>query len=161
MPDYKEMYFALYREVTKVIEQLQEIQMQLMGEVQTEILKNMIFDRFGMDVEFGQGNITYKETIKSAVIGRGHFEPLRHFAEVHILLEPGEPGSGLTYDSVCNGDAGGLDGQHLGDGLACKTALKFLADLFHQLCVHLMIQKAIHLQHITGFYDTVFYVSLF
>ncbi len=85
-------------------EQLQEIQMQLMGEVQTEILKNVIFDRFGMDIEFGQGNITYKETIKSAVIGRGHFEPLRHFAEVHILLEPGEPGSGLTYDSVCNGD---------------------------------------------------------
>ena len=94
-------------------EQLQEIQMQLMGEVQTEILKNVIFDRFGMDVEFGQGNITYKETIKKAVIGRGHFEPLRHFAEVHILLEPGEPGSGLTYDSVCNGDELPLHWQRL------------------------------------------------
>ncbi|MBR6799224.1 MAG: TetM/TetW/TetO/TetS family tetracycline resistance ribosomal protection protein [Firmicutes bacterium] len=94
-------------------EQLQEIQMQLMGEVQTEILKNVIFDRFGMDIEFGQGNITYKETIKSAVIGRGHFEPLRHFAEVHILLEPGEPGSGLTYDSVCNGDELPLHWQKL------------------------------------------------
>lgn len=94
-------------------EQLQEIQMQLMGEVQTEILKNMIFDRFGMDVEFGQGNITYKETIKSAVIGRGHFEPLRHFAEVHILLEPGEPGSGLIYDSICNGDELPLHWQKL------------------------------------------------
>lgn len=94
-------------------EQLQEIQMQLMGEVQTEILKNVIFDRFGMDVEFGQGNITYKETIKNAVIGRGHFEPLRHFAEVHILLEPGEPGSGLSYDSVCNGDELPLHWQKL------------------------------------------------
>ncbi|MDO4745845.1 MAG: TetM/TetW/TetO/TetS family tetracycline resistance ribosomal protection protein, partial [Bacillota bacterium] len=94
-------------------EQLQEIQMQLMGEVQTEILKNVIFDRFGMDVEFGQGNITYKETIKNAVIGRGHFEPLRHFAEVHLLLEPGEPGSGLTYDSVCNGDELPLHWQKL------------------------------------------------
>lgn len=94
-------------------EQLQEIQMQLMGEVQTEILKNVIFDRFGMDVEFGQGNITYKETIKSAVIGRGHFEPLRHFAEVHILLEPGEPGSGLIYDSICNGDELPLHWQKL------------------------------------------------
>ena len=94
-------------------EQLQEIQMQLMGEVQTEILKNVIFDRFDMDIEFGQGNITYKETIKSAVIGRGHFEPLRHFAEVHIMLEPGEPGSGLTYDSVCNGDELPLHWQKL------------------------------------------------
>lgn len=94
-------------------EQLQEIQMQLMGEVQTEILKSVIFDRFNMDVEFGQGNITYKETIKKPVIGRGHFEPLRHFAEVHILLEPGEQGSGLTYDSVCNGDELPLHWQRL------------------------------------------------
>lgn len=94
-------------------EQLQEIQMQLMGEVQIEILKNMIFDRFGMDVEFGQGNITYKETIANKVIGSGHFEPLRHYAEAHFMLEPGEPGSGMTYDSVCSGDELPLHWQRL------------------------------------------------
>lgn len=85
-------------------EQLQEIQMQLMGEVQIEILKNMISERFGMVVDFGQGNITYKETIKAPVVGAGHFEPLRHYAEVQLLLEPGEQGSGLVFDSVCSED---------------------------------------------------------
>ncbi len=94
-------------------EQLQEIQMQLMGEVQTEILKNVILERFNMEVDFGQGNITYKETIRNSVIGRGHFEPLRHFAEVHLLLEPGEQGSGLVFDSVCNGDELALHWQRL------------------------------------------------
>ena len=94
-------------------EQLQEIQMQLMGEVQIEILKNIIADRFGMDVEFGQGKITYKETIKAPVRGAGHFEPLRHYAEVHLLLEPGEPGSGMTYDSVCTGDELAINWQRL------------------------------------------------
>ncbi len=94
-------------------EQLQEIQMQLMGEVQIDILKNMIFDRFAMDVEFGQGNITYKETIANKVIGSGHFEPLRHYAEAHFMLEPGEPGSGLVYDSVCSGDELPLHWQRL------------------------------------------------
>ena len=94
-------------------EQLQEIQMQLMGEVQIDILKNVIFDRFGMDVEFGQGNITYKETIANKVIGSGHFEPLRHYAEAHFMLEPGEPGSGMTYDSACSGDELPLHWQRL------------------------------------------------
>lgn len=94
-------------------EQLQEIQMQLMGEVQTEILKKLILDRFNMAVEFGQGNIAYKETIRNTVIGRGHFEPLRHYAEVHLMLEPGEPGSGLTYSSVCSGDELALSWQRL------------------------------------------------
>lgn len=85
-------------------EQQQEIQMQLMGEVQIEILKNLIADRFGFEVEFGQGAITYKETIAEPVVGAGHFEPLRHYAEVHLLLEPGEQGSGLTFGSCCSED---------------------------------------------------------
>lgn len=84
--------------------ELGEIYAQLMGEVQTEVLKNMIFERFGIAVEFGAGNIVYKETIKEPVIGIGHFEPLRHYAEVHLLMEPGEPGSGLQFETVCSED---------------------------------------------------------
>lgn len=94
-------------------EQLQEIQMQLMGEVQTEIIKNVIAARFAMDVEFGPGRITYKETIRNTVIGRGHFEPLRHYAEVHLMLEPAEAGSGITCDSLCSGDDLALSWQRL------------------------------------------------
>lgn len=69
-------------------EELQEIQVQIMGEVQLEILKSLIKERFDVDVEFGQGNIVYKETIADVVEGVGHFEPLRHYAEVHLLMEP-------------------------------------------------------------------------
>ena len=85
-------------------EKLQEIQAELMGEVQIEILKSLILERFGVDVEFGEGNIVYKETIANTVEGVGHFEPLRHYAEVHLLLEPGEPGSGLVFDTDCSED---------------------------------------------------------
>lgn len=85
-------------------ERLGEIHAQLMGEVQTEILKSMIAERFGVRVEFGAGNIVYKETIRNTVEGVGHFEPLRHYAEVHLLLEPGEPGSGLHFLSNCSED---------------------------------------------------------
>jgi small GTP-binding protein len=88
-------------------EQLKEIHVQLMGEVQIEILKSLIFQRFGIHVEFGCGNIVYKETILEPVEGVGHFEPLRHYAEVHLLLEPGERGSGLEFCSSCSED--GLD----------------------------------------------------
>lgn len=84
--------------------ELGEIYAQLMGEVQTEVLKNMIFERFGIAVEFGAGNIVYKETITEPVIGIGHFEPLRHYAEVHLLMEPGDPGSGLQFETVCSED---------------------------------------------------------
>lgn len=83
-------------------EALQEIHVQLMGEVQLEVLKTLIYERFGVEVEFGQGNILYKETIQNTVEGVGHFEPLRHYAEVHLLLEPGEPGSGVQCMSVCS-----------------------------------------------------------
>ena len=83
---------------------LEEIHVQLMGEVQTEILKTMIAERFHLDVEFGTGKIVYKETIKSPVVGVGHYEPLRHYAEVHLKMEPLEAGSGLVFDMDCSED---------------------------------------------------------
>ena len=83
---------------------LEEIHVQLMGEVQTEILKTMIAERFHLDVEFGTGKIVYKETIKNTVVGVGHYEPLRHYAEVHLKMEPLEAGSGLVFDADCSED---------------------------------------------------------
>lgn len=94
-------------------EQLQEIQAQLMGEVQIEILQNIIKSRFGVHVEFDAGRIVYKETISNTVEGVGHFEPLRHYAEVHLLLEPGEPGSGLQFGVECSEDVLGKNWQRL------------------------------------------------
>ena len=84
--------------------QLGEIHAQLMGEVQIEILKKLIWDRFNTAVEFGAGSIVYKETIAEPVEGVGHFEPLRHYAEVHLLIEPGEPGSGCQFFTACSED---------------------------------------------------------
>ena len=86
------------------VESLGEIHIQLMGEVQIEVLRRMIKERFGTVVEFGEGNIVYKETIADESEGVGHFEPLRHYAEVHLLLEPGERGSGLQFASSCSED---------------------------------------------------------
>lgn len=80
------------------------IQIRLMGEIQLEILKSIIEERFGFYVEFGQGSIIYKETIADVVEGVGHFEPLRHYAEVHLLLKPSERGSGLTLSTDCPQD---------------------------------------------------------
>lgn len=85
-------------------EKNKEIKAQLMGQVQIEILKNLIHERFGIWVEFGTGSIVYKETIADVVEGVGHFEPLRHYAEVHLLLEPGEPGSGIQILADCSED---------------------------------------------------------
>lgn len=85
-------------------EELGEIHAQVMGEVQIEILKSLIKERFGVSVEFDAGNIVYKETIKEPVEGVGHFEPLRHYAEVHLLLEPGERGSGMQFAANCSED---------------------------------------------------------
>lgn len=90
-------------------EQLKEIHVKVMGEIQTEILKSMMKERFGVDVTFGRGSIVYKETILNPTEGVGHFEPLRHYAEVHLLLEPGEPGSGLVLALACSEDI--LDGN--------------------------------------------------
>lgn len=85
-------------------EALGEIQAQVMGDVQMEILKSQVLDRFGVEIGFGEGNIVYKETITKTVEGVGHFEPLRHYAEVHLLMEPGEPGTGLVFDTNCSED---------------------------------------------------------
>ena len=85
-------------------ETLGEIRAQVMGQVQMEILKSQILERFGVEVDFGTGNIVYKETIQRPVEGVGHFEPLRHYAEVHLLMEPLEPGSGLVLGCDCSED---------------------------------------------------------
>lgn len=85
-------------------EELKEIHVHVMGEVQMEILKVLIRERFGLEIAFGKGRIVYKETIADTVEGVGHFEPLRHYAEVHLLLEPGEPGSGLQFETDCSED---------------------------------------------------------
>lgn len=85
-------------------EKAKEIHVQVMGEVQTQILQSLIRERFGLDVGFDGGQLLYKETIASKAVGIGHFEPLRHYAEVQLLLEPGEPGSGLELATTCSED---------------------------------------------------------
>ncbi len=85
-------------------ETLGEIHVQVMGQVQMEVLKSLAEERFGVDISFDAGNIVYKETIAGSVEGVGHFEPLRHYAEVHLLLEPAEPGSGLQFGTSCSED---------------------------------------------------------
>ena len=80
------------------------IQIKIMGEVQIEILKNILKERYGYEVQFGTGAIVYKETIRNEVEGVGHFEPLKHYAEVHLLLKPGESGSGIQISSICSED---------------------------------------------------------
>ncbi|HJC40391.1 MAG TPA: TetM/TetW/TetO/TetS family tetracycline resistance ribosomal protection protein [Candidatus Intestinimonas pullistercoris] len=85
-------------------EQLREIHVQLMGEVQLDILQSLLAERFGLEVSFDAGGILYRETIAAPVEGVGHYEPLRHYAEVHLLLEPGERGSGLRFAAACPPD---------------------------------------------------------
>ncbi|HOE56424.1 MAG TPA: TetM/TetW/TetO/TetS family tetracycline resistance ribosomal protection protein [Bacillota bacterium] len=94
-------------------ENLQEIQVRIMGEVQIEILQSLIQSRFNVTVSFDGGSIVYKETIAETVEGVGHFEPLRHYAEVHLLLEPGNPGSGLQFGAECSEDTLGKSWQRL------------------------------------------------
>ena len=84
--------------------ELGQIHVQVMGEVQLEILKSLISDRYGVEVEFGSGSIVYKETIEETVEGCGHYEPLRHYAEVRLLLEPGKAGSGMEFVCDCSED---------------------------------------------------------
>ena len=93
--------------------QFSEIHAQLMGEVQIEILKKLIWDRFHVAVEFGAGSIVYKETVAEPVEGVGHVEPLRHYAEVHLLIEPGEPGSGCQFFTACSEDVLARNWQRL------------------------------------------------
>ena len=94
-------------------EALQQIHVQLMGQVQLEVLQALILERFGLRVAFGPGSIVYRETVTGPAIGIGHFEPLRHYAEVHLLVEPGEPGSGVVLDTVCSQDVLDLNWQRL------------------------------------------------
>ncbi len=94
-------------------EQLKEIQVRMMGEVQIEILQSMIQSRFGVGVSFDCGRIVFKETIANIVEGVGHFEPLRHYAEVHLLLEPGERRSGLQFKADCSEDILGKSWKNL------------------------------------------------
>lgn len=132
-------------------EQAGQIQMQLMGEVQLEILQRLIADRFGMEVQFDAGQISYKETIAAPVEGVGHYEPLCHYAEVHLLLEPLPQGSGLQFASSCREDALDKNWQRLVlTHLAEKTHLGVctgspITDMRITLCAG----KA-HLKHTEG-----------
>ena len=94
-------------------DRLKQIQAQIMGKVQLEVLSRLVASRFGLEITLDQGRIYYKETISGAVEGVGHFEPLRHYAEVHLLLEPGTPGSGMVFDSTCSTDVLDLNWQRL------------------------------------------------
>jgi len=91
---------------------LQEIRVQIMGEIQLEILQQILLEQFNLDVGFGEGSILYKETITQPVEGVGHFEPLRHYSEVHLLLQPAPKGSSLTFDTQCALDVLGKNWQH-------------------------------------------------
>lgn len=93
--------------------QTEEIRLQLMGEVQMEILSGILADRFGLAVTFDRGSVLYRETIAEPVIGMAHFEPLRHYAEVHLLMEPGPRGSGLQFETVCSEDVLARNWQQL------------------------------------------------
>ena len=94
-------------------ERAKEIRVRLMGEIQLEVLKRVISERFGLEVSFGEGSILYKETIKEPVMGAGHFEPLRHYAEVHLLIEPLPEGSGIVTDTDCSTDLLATNWQRL------------------------------------------------
>lgn len=108
---------TLYEEIPEMNVEWKEagrqIHVQVMGDVQIEILKRLIKDRFDMEVEFANGSIVYKETIATPAEGVGHYEPLKHYAEVHLLLQPAEPGSGLRFNSLCSVDELDLNWQRL------------------------------------------------
>lgn len=132
-------------------ERLGEIELQLMGEVQLEVLTRLIADRFGVAVGFDTGHIVYHETIASPAIGIGHFEPLRHYAEVQLLLEPGAPGSGLQVRSLCDTDTLDLNWQRLIlTHLTEKTHLGVLTGApVTDLSITLLTGRA-HLKHTEG-----------
>ena len=129
----------------------QEITANVMGPIQIQVLKQLIKERFDMDVEFDSAGILYKETIGDSVIGVGHFEPLRHYAEVHLLLEPAEPGSGIILDSKVKENDLAKNWQRL--------ILTHLAEKEHKgvltgapitdICITIVAGKA-HLKHTEG-----------
>ena len=94
-------------------ERLQEVRVQLMGAVQLEVVRELLRSRYGLNVEFGPGGILYKETVSEAQMGIGHFEPLRHYAEAHLLVEPAPRGSGVTFGTRCSTDELDLNWQRL------------------------------------------------
>lgn len=107
--------------------QLQEIRVQLMGTMQLEVIQQLLQHQFHLDVDFDEGSILYKETITDSVEGVGHFEPLRHYAEVHLLMAPTEPGSGITFDSNCSLEVLDKNWQHqIMTNLAAKQHLGVL-----------------------------------
>lgn len=132
-------------------EELKEIHVEIMGELEQEILKTRIMERFGEAVEFGVGSIIYKETISEPVIGIGHYEPLRHYAEVQLLMEPLSEGSGLVFDSLCSEDSLDRNWQRL-----IMTHLKEKAHLgvltgseITDMKISILAGKA-HLKHTEG-----------
>ena len=130
---------------------LQQIRVRLMGPVQLEILSQLLHDRFSLDVSFSQGSILYKETIEEAVEGVGHYEPLRHYSEVHLLLEPAPRGSGLVFRSACHQDDLDRNWQRLIMGhLSEKQHLGVLTGSpITDMTITLMSGKA-HLKHTEG-----------
>ena len=132
-------------------DRLKQIHVQLMGKVQLEILRSLILERFQLEVTLDQGRIYYKETIAAPVEGIGHFEPLRHYAEVHLLLEPLPQGSGLVFDTLCSTDV--LDLQHqrlILSHLSEKTHLGVLTGApITDMKLTLLVGKA-HLKHTEG-----------
>ena len=132
-------------------EGLQEIRVQLMGEVQLEIIQSLLKERFGLDIGFDQGGILYKETITSTVEGVGHYEPLRHYAEVHLLLQPLEAGGGLVFSTGCKEDELDKNWQRLIlTHLKEKTHLGVLTGSpITDMSITLVAGKA-HLKHTEG-----------
>ncbi len=132
-------------------EYTQKISVRLMGEIQLEVLKRILNERFGLSVEFEQGNIIYKETVKNSVIGVGHYEPLKHYAEVHLLLEPGEPGSGLIFKTKCSEDVLEKNWQRLIMTHLCeKNHIGVLCGMqITDMCITLINGKA-HQKHTEG-----------
>lgn len=132
-------------------ERKQEIGVRVMGEIQLQVLRRLALDRFGMEIDFGAGSIVYKETIRGSVEGVGHFEPLRHYAEVHLLLEAGEEGSGLTFDTLCSDKILSQNFQRLVlTHLAEKTHLGVLTGApVTDMKITLISGKA-HLKHTEG-----------
>ena len=132
-------------------EGLQEIRVQLMGEVQLEIVQSLLKERFGLDIGFDQGGILYKETITSTVEGVGHYEPLRHYAEVHLLLQPLEAGGGLVFSTGCKEDELDKNWQRLIlTHLKEKTHLGVLTGSpIADMSITLVAGKA-HLKHTEG-----------
>ncbi len=130
---------------------LRQINIELMGSVQLEVLRRIIDERFGIKAEFEQGGIVYKETITGKAEGVGHYEPLRHYAEVHLLLEQGKPGSGLTFASRCRDDELDINWQRLVlTHLKEKTHLGVLTGSpITDMSITLMSGRA-HIKHTDG-----------